>query len=59
MAEPDPITDSIIAATRRALEKRRIELDGDKGLSNVTLLIRIDSRNREARDVVFRKESIG
>lgn len=52
-------TDAIIAAIRRDLEGRRAELDGDKGLRSITLLVRVNERTGMPLRVLFRKECEG
>ena len=58
MANPT-LTDAILLAIHRDLEGRRAELDGDRGLRSITLLVHINERTRQPRRVVFRKECEG
>lgn len=50
-------TDNILAAISAELEERREEIEGDKGLSTISLVIRLDARTDAPFMVIYRTES--
>ena len=48
------VTDRLIEAATATLEARRAELDGDRALRNVTLIL---FPHRDSVEVTFRKEA--
>jgi MinD-like ATPase involved in chromosome partitioning or flagellar assembly len=49
------LIDQIAAAVCAELEQRRQEIDADRGLASLTVVVQI--RNQEVGDIIFRKES--